>query len=115
MPTKGRKPRDVGRTFASLYETFISLKQAEGCRERTIKDYRDTLRDFSRFFDVNLVITNPKLYDALIFFCNQTGQTKYKAWQKRLNQKIISMHYLLFIVKGPGSISQGPFILPIPV
>ena len=66
MPTKGRKPRDVGRTFASLYETFISLKQAEGCRERTIKDYRDTLRDFSRFFDVNLVITNPKLYDALI-------------------------------------------------
>nr|WP_278429325.1 site-specific integrase [Caldanaerobacter subterraneus] len=65
MP-RGRKPKDTGRTFASLYETFISLKQAEGCRERTIKDYRTTLKDFAKFFDINLLITNPKLYDALI-------------------------------------------------
>jgi integrase len=64
--SRGRKPKDPGRTFASLYETFISFKQAEGCRERTIADYRSTLKDFAKFFDVNLLITNPKLYDALI-------------------------------------------------
>jgi len=80
MP-RGRKPKDAGRTFASLYETFINLKQAEGCRERTIKDYRDTLRDFARFFDLQnlgvdrgkklvLLLQLGELFDLVV--CGQT-------------------------------------------
>lgn len=63
---RGRKPKDLSKTFLGLYEQFLNFKQAEGMRERTIKDYKTTLQDFGKFYPVETVFNPVKVKESLL-------------------------------------------------